>query len=66
MLKQIRYLAHNLKCEIVCEHLVQKSFVLGEEEVLCNHRDIVPTLVRKVERDSELVGGKLVGHIENP
>ena len=51
---------------MVCEHFVQKSFVVSEEEVLCNDGDIVPTLVRKVERDSKLVGGKFIGDIENP
>ena len=62
----IRYLSHNLKCEIVCENIVQKSFIFSEEEVLCNDRDIMPALVRKIERDSKLMGREFVRHIENP
>ena len=60
------YLSNYLKCEIVCVHFVQKSFILTEEEVLCNYRDIMPTLVRKVEGYSKLVARKFVRHIENP
>ena len=65
-IKSVCYLSNYLKCEIVCVHFVQKSFILTEEEVLCNYRDIMPTLVRKVEGYSKLVARKFVRHIENP
>ena len=59
------YLSNNLKSEIISVHFVQKSFILSEEEVLCNNGDIVPTLVREVERYPELVGRELVRYCED-